>query len=228
MVLDTLKWRKENDVDGIEKNFIFNEKEEFHKHYPEGFYNTDRAGRPIYLQKPGNINPTELWKFTTLDRTIKYHITQQERCLNVICPSCSVKAGQLHEESLVLIDMEGVGVSTITGEIRKIMGKIMQIDQDYYPEMMWKSVIINAPTSFRVIWSMVKYLLDGRTQAKIEVLSTDYKEELFKYVAPESLPECYGGTCKATLLYVFLLFCRLFCFAESLKTESRIDFLTLS
>lgn len=41
--------------------------------------------------------------------------------------------------------------------------------QDYYPELMWKCVIINAPTTFRVIWGMVKYLMDARTQAKIEV-----------------------------------------------------------
>lgn len=41
--------------------------------------------------------------------------------------------------------------------------------QDYYPELMWKCVIVNAPTTFRIIWGMVKYLMDARTQAKIEV-----------------------------------------------------------
>lgn len=30
-------------------------------------------------------------------------------------------------------------------------------------------MIINAPSTFRVLWSMVKYLMDARTQAKIEV-----------------------------------------------------------
>ncbi|PRW61233.1 CRAL TRIO domain Sec14p-like phosphatidylinositol transfer family [Chlorella sorokiniana] len=60
-------------------------------------------------------------------------------------------------------------------------------------------VIINAPTTFRVIWGMVKYLLDARTQGKIEVLGTSYQEELLRLVAPEHLPQLYGGTCTAPL-----------------------------
>lgn len=62
-----------------------------------------------------------------------------------------------------------MGLSTLTGEVRKIMGQIMAIDQDYYPELMWRAVVVNAPTTFRMIWAMIKYLLDDRTQAKIEV-----------------------------------------------------------
>lgn len=40
--------------------------------------------------------------------------------------------------------------------------------QDNYPELMWKTLIINAPTTFRVLWAMVRHLLDARTQAKIQ------------------------------------------------------------
>lgn len=231
------------------------------------------------------IDTDQLWKFTTLERCIRYHISQQassgvcrdnvrqavprrtpvnacftarpphsipfptfvcfvvsphqERYWRIIAPCASIACGRRHEQSLVLIDMEGaegawdavqaertllplhwcmltaplcfsgVGISTLTGEVRKIMAQIMQIDQvrireemargtqvgfctvptcvvvpllrggcdplsscaqqDYYPELMWKCVIINAPTTFRVIWGMVKYLMDARTQAKIEV-----------------------------------------------------------
>lgn len=67
-------------------------------------------------------------------------------------------------------------------------------------ELMHSAVIINAPTTFRVIWSMVKYLLDARTQAKIEVLPVDYKPELLKRIAPENLMEKYGGTNKTPLM----------------------------
>ena len=41
--------------------------------------------------------------------------------------------------------------------------------QDNYPELMYKTLIINAPTTFRVLWAMVRHLMDARTQAKIEV-----------------------------------------------------------
>lgn len=72
---------------------------------------------------------------------------------------------------------------------------------------MYKALIINAPTTFRVIWSMIKYLLDSRTQNKIEVLPANYKEELFKMIPPENLMEKYGGTNKTKLMYVDDGFC---------------------
>lgn len=85
-------------------------------------------------------------------------------------------------------------MATLTGEVRSIMARVMQIDQDYYPELMHKALIVNAPTSFRVIWAMVKYLMDARTQAKIEVLPADFQADLMRHIAPENLMERYGGT----------------------------------
>lgn len=133
MVLSTLEWRKEIGADDIFETFDFKEKAQFHANYPEGFYCTDRHGRPVYVQQPGNIDCAELWKFTTLERSITYHITQQEKYVRKIAPAACVAAGRVDYQSTVLIDMEGVGVSTLTGEVRTIMGKVMQIDQDYYP-----------------------------------------------------------------------------------------------
>ncbi|EFN52249.1 hypothetical protein CHLNCDRAFT_54578 [Chlorella variabilis] len=194
MFLEQLQWRKGAEVDTVLTDFVFHERQEFSKWYPEAFYGVDRTGRPVYVQQPGKIDTTQLWKFTTMERCVRYHLQQQERYWRLIAPSCSLAAGRLHEQSLVVIDMDGVGISTITGEVRKIMATIMQIDQDYYPELMWKCVIINAPTTFRVIWSMIKYLLDARTQVKIEVLGADYQAELLQLIAPEHLMQCYGGS----------------------------------
>jgi len=41
--------------------------------------------------------------------------------------------------------------------------------QDNYPETLGKTLIINAPSIFKMIWGLVKPMLDVRTQAKIEV-----------------------------------------------------------
>lgn len=47
---------------------------------------------------------------------------------------------------------------------------------------------------------MVKYLLDSRTQSKIEVLPVDYEKVLFEYIAPEKLLPKYGGKCTEKLI----------------------------
>ena len=49
-----------------------------------------------------------------------------------------------------------------------MLGKITSIDQNNYPEMMGHTCIINAPGVFKVIWSIIKPMLDPRTQGKIE------------------------------------------------------------
>lgn len=30
--------------------------------YPRGYMGNDKMGRPIYIEKSGHINPTEIWK----------------------------------------------------------------------------------------------------------------------------------------------------------------------
>ena len=62
----------------------------------------------------------------------------------------------------------GVGLKHLTGEVKKMLGKITSIDQNNYPEMMGQTCIINAPAVFKVIWSIIKPMLDPRTQGKIE------------------------------------------------------------
>ncbi|KAL6780828.1 hypothetical protein ACKKBG_A08620 [Auxenochlorella protothecoides x Auxenochlorella symbiontica] len=199
MFLSTLKWREEYGADRVLQDFVFNEKPEFAKFYPEGCYGVDRAGHPVYVQQPGNIDLEQLFKFTTEERCVRYHVQQQERYINLIAPACSVAAGRCVDQSLVLIDLQGVGVSTLTSDFRAIVQKVLSIDQAHYPELMWKSIIINAPTSFRVMWGMVKYMLDTRTQVKVQVLSSNWREELQEYIAPDQLPKEYGGTNPAPL-----------------------------
>ena len=53
------------------------------------------------------IDTEQLWKFTTLERSVRYHLQQQERYWRIIAPACSIVAGRLRDASLVLIDMEG-------------------------------------------------------------------------------------------------------------------------
>ena len=64
----------------------------------------------------------------------------------------------------------GVGMKHLTGDIKKSMGKVLAVDQNHYPEMLGRTCIINAPGFFKMIFGIVKPMLDARTQSKIEVL----------------------------------------------------------
>ncbi|WIA29355.1 hypothetical protein OEZ86_011860 [Tetradesmus obliquus] len=200
MWLDTIEWRKEYDVDNILENFVFHEREQFLMAYPQGYHKTDKLGRPIYIQLLGKIDIGTLKQITTEERMIKFHIQEYERCGKVIMPICSKLQGRQIDQTFGIMDVKGVGMSHLSGEVKRLMSTLTKYDQDNYPEMLGRICIINAPFVFKAIWGLVKPLLNPRTLSKIQICQTNYQKDLLEWVAPENLPEWLGGTSKGTLL----------------------------
>ena len=87
-------------------------------------------------------------------------------------PAWQAAAAVTHRSAVRLASHAGVGLKHLTGEVKKLMGKILAIDQNHYPEMLGHTCIINAPGFFKLVFAAVKPMLDARTQAKIEVSIT--------------------------------------------------------
>ncbi|CAL8462059.1 g1590 [Coccomyxa elongata] len=200
MYAASMKWRAEFGVDTILEDFQFHERDAFISLYPQGYHKTDKTGRPIYIQHLGAIHYKKLEAVTTEERMIKFHVQEYERCARVIMPACSIVAGRHIDQTFAIIDVKGVGLKHLTGDIKKMLSRIMAIDQNNYPEMLGHTCIINAPSVFKMVWQAVKSFIDPKTQEKIEICKTDYVPALLKWVDAENLPEYLGGTSKATLL----------------------------
>ena len=56
-------------------------------------------------------------------------------------------------------------------------------------------LIINAPASFTMIWSVAKRWLDQRTVDKVDILGTDYLPRVLELIDEENLPTILGGKC---------------------------------
>lgn len=48
--------------------------------------------------------------------------------------------------------IQGVGLSHLTGEVKRMMQLVTKYDQNNFPEMLGKIFIINAPYIFRTLW----------------------------------------------------------------------------
>lgn len=200
MFLAHLEWRKEFGADTILEDFLFHERESFLALYPQGYHKVDRLGRPIYIQHLGQINMKALKNITTIDRMIKYHVQEYERAIKYIFPACSRAKGMHISQTLAILDLKGVGLRHFSGEVKTILSTITGIDQANYPETLGKTLIINAPAVFRAIWSVVKPMLDPRTQAKIEVCPSNYLPVLTKWVDLDSVPTYLGGKSSGSLI----------------------------
>ena len=167
---------------------------------PQGYHKTDRLGRPVYIQLLGRIDIGALKRITTEERMVKFHIQEYERCGRFIFPVCSRLAGRQVDQTFGIMDVKGVGLSHLTGEVKRLVSLLTKYDQDNYPEMLGRICIINAPMVFKAVWALIKPMLNPRTLNKIQICGTDYASELLEWVDADNLPVWLGGRSKGTLL----------------------------
>ncbi|KAG4171560.1 hypothetical protein ERO13_A12G217400v2 [Gossypium hirsutum] len=143
MFLNYLQWRKDYGVDAIQKEFKFTELAEVKKCYPHGFHGVDRSGRPVYIERVGMVDLNALLQATSIDRFVKYHVSEQEKTLNLRYPACSIVAKRHIASTTSILDVKGVGMSNFSKPARYLFMEIQKIDSNYYPEVQGSNYLGN-------------------------------------------------------------------------------------
>lgn len=61
---------------------------------------------------------------------------------------------------------------------------------------MGQLAIVNAPSSFAFIWSIMRPWMAKETAEKVDILGHDYRQRLLDMVDADSLPKTLGGNCE--------------------------------
>ncbi|CAD6220090.1 unnamed protein product [Miscanthus lutarioriparius] len=195
MFLNMLKWREDCSVDAIANDFKFEEYDAVKRCYPHGFHGVDRFGRPLYIERVGLVDLSKLMQVTSIDRYVKYHISEQEKTISLRYPVCSLVAKRHIASTTAIFDVKGLGLNNFSKSAREMFAEIQKIDSNYYPETLNQLYIINAGTGFRALWKVLKAFMEARTLAKVQVLGTNYLNTVLEAVDQSNLPDFLGGTC---------------------------------
>jgi hypothetical protein len=200
MIKDCQEWRETVEGVGIDKlysqidPFDYHGREAVFNCWPLSFHKTDKRGRPINIHFFGNMNLPELYKHITPEEHWKTVIVNAECLTREILPAASRKAGRPIGTVFVIVDLKGFGLSQFW-QMKSLARQSFQISQDYFPETMGQLAIVNAPSSFTFIWSIMKPWMSKETIEKVNILGSDYKDVLLELVEKENLPIILGGDC---------------------------------
>jgi hypothetical protein len=99
----------------------------------------------------GDLDLDKLFKITTRERMEKFFILEYERLLRLRLPACCKESGRLVETSCTILDLKNCSVMQAL-KIKDLLKMIVDIGQNYYPETMGMTLILNAPWTFDAIW----------------------------------------------------------------------------
>lgn len=194
MWISMLRWRKDFGTDTILEDFKFSELDEVLKYFSQGYHGIDKEGRPIYIEILGQADPKKLMKVTTIERYVKYYVQEYERSLAIRFPACSIAAGRRVTSNTTIVDVQGVGLSSLTKPVIELIRRLQQINTNY-PDTLNQMFIINATSGFKMLWSVVQSFLEPKAKSKIHVLGTNFRSTLLEVIDASELPEFLGGSC---------------------------------
>lgn len=194
MIRREMKWREEIRPDQIFEEFP---KSKYFKslmaYWPGTFHGTDKYGVPMYCERLGVIDLHSLLGVVPADILVQYHIyciERNDRFVTEAFQRLGAPVGFVY-----IMDLDGLSMRHYNTSAIDILKQIQVIDDNYYPELLRKVIVLNAPSVFALFWKLASHIMHKQTVAKWSIMKKDYHEELFSHIPKGNIPNWLGGSC---------------------------------
>lgn len=187
-----ISWRVDNNIDSILDDFKPDTK--FLDLFPGAILkHRDKDGDAIFVGRSGALDSIGLHKAYGHTYHLDYTAWIRELATRgEWIEGYEKEQGRRPTQVTVIDDAHNLPLMKIirNGAVLRTFGDCMRLDQDYYPEMAKRIIVIRAPQLFNVIWNIAKNFFDKNMREKI-IVSTekDYEKVLKQYLDLEVLPK---------------------------------------
>ncbi|KAL7027726.1 hypothetical protein ACKWTF_005560 [Chironomus riparius] len=164
MLIESLKWRKEHDVDNLLKTY--REPHVVVKYFPgEWSFMTDNEQRPLYVIKLGTMDVKGLLKSIGEDGLLKLTLYICEQGLKKM-EELTKKHGKPIWQWCLLVDCMNLSMRHMWRPGLATFLRIIEVVEKNYPETMGRVLIVRAPRVFPILWTIVSAFIDENTRNK--------------------------------------------------------------
>lgn len=188
----TLEWRRQHNVDTI-LEMPHPKFRTIKAHWPHFYHKRTKQGHPVYIERLGGIDiPAMEREGVSMEDLLRHYVYITEYLWEELAPAPDAKG-------FTILDCKGVNLRDARGPAMNFIRKATAFQSSHYPERMYRMFLINTPSWFSLVWSVVQTFVDKNTKAKIHIYSgDDYKAKLLEYIDADSLPAEYGGRCRCS------------------------------
>jgi hypothetical protein len=193
MVINSLLWRKQHNVDKILHDF--QPPAILLQFFPGAWHHHDKMGRPLFVLRLGNMDVKGLLRTVGLEALVKFTLLICEQGL-AKTEEATKSLGQPISAWTMLVDLEGLSMRHLWRPGVQALLRIIEIVEANYPETMGHVLISRAPRVFPVLWTLISQFIDENTRKKFMINSGEsILNELGKYIDKQFLPDFLGGQC---------------------------------
>ena len=186
-----ITWRREQEVDTILNDY---EPPQLLRDSIPGaiLEGRDLDGDPIYLGRLGKTDAYGLIETFGGDELIKHGIWLREMIAHgTWLQTYEQESGRRFRQLTIIDELEGLTMRQLHRCVLSCYGAIFRLDQDNYPEVAKRIIILRTPSLFRALWNLSKHFFDPSVRGKMIFCSPSQTERVLeRFVDLKVLPPC--------------------------------------